>query len=290
MTQHPALSDPEYSTPGTSLGLISVFRYRYMLSLLIKKGTTTRYYGSALGWAWSYIRPFAQFCLYWVIIGMLLGVDKGIKLFPIHLFAGLIFVNLFSEVFRNTTDALVKNKALIGKIYLPRELFPVSTAFVAVIHFLPQAAVLLIICIVMGWTLNLLHLLIFVGAIAIVMLFALGLGLFFGALNVLYRDSKNFVDLILMFATWSSPVLYASAMVKAKAPEWLYNIYMSNPVTGAVELSHLAFWKSLPGATEPSLDPNLWIFVLVGIAITVCTLFVGQFVFHRLEGRFAQNL
>lgn len=288
MTQHPALSDPEYDTPGSSKGLVSVFQYRYLLSLLIKKGVATRYYGSALGWAWSYIRPLAQFCMYWVVIGVLLGVNRGIELFPIYLFSGLVFVNLFSETFRNTTDALIKNKALIRKIFLPRELFPVSAAFGAVIHFLPQTAVLLVICIVMGWTVTWIQVLAFILAVLITVTFALGLGLFFGAYNVLYRDSKNFVDLILMFATWSSPVLYSFTRVQEHAPEWLYYLYMSNPVTASVELSHFAFWAPL--VSDADLPPQLMAHVITGGILALLTLFLGQFVFHRLEGRFAQNL
>lgn len=288
MTQHHALTDPEYSTPGDSRGLISVFQYRYLLSLLIKKGVSTRYYGSALGWTWSYIRPLAQFCMYWVVIGILLGVSRGVDYFPIYLFSGIVVVNLFSETFRNTTDALIKNKALIGKIFLPRELFPVSAAFGAIIHFLPQTVVLLVVCIVMGWTVTWFQVLAFLAAIALTVVFALGLGLFFGAFNVLYRDSKNFVDLILMFATWSSPVLYTFDRVQRHAPDWLYHLYMSNPVTGSVELMHTVFWDPIANSTVR--PPHLEIYVLVGAGITLLTLFVGQFVFHRLEGRFAQNL
>lgn len=288
MTPHRSLSDPEYSTPGISLGLISVFRYRYLLSLLVKKGISTRYYGSALGWAWSYIRPLAQFCMYWVVIGILLGVSRGVEYFPIYLFSGIVIVNLFSETFRNTTDALIKNKALISKIYLPRELFPVSAAVGAIIHFLPQTAVLLVICIVMGWTVTWVQVLAFMLAILITVVFALGLGLFFGAFNVLYRDSKNLVDLILMFATWSSPVLYTFEMVQSRAPEWLYHLYMSNPVTAAVELMHTAFWN--PIAQSTMRPAHLELYVLIGGTLALVALFIGQLVFRRLEGRFAQNL
>ncbi|MFC7766203.1 hypothetical protein [Leucobacter soli] len=77
MTEHSALRDPEYSIPGDSRGLLSLPKHRYLLSLLIKKGVATRYYGSALGWAWSYIRPLAQFFMYWIVIGVLLGVARG---------------------------------------------------------------------------------------------------------------------------------------------------------------------------------------------------------------------
>ena len=288
MTDADVLRDPEYSTPGSSRGLLSVFEYRYLLSLLIRKGISTRYYGSALGWVWSYIRPLAQFFMYYLVIGVLLGANRGMEYFPIYLFSGIIMVNLFSETLRNTTDALVSNKALISKIFLPRELFPVAATAGAIIHFLPQAAVLLVICLFIGWTFTWMHILTFIGAVALVAMFALGLGLFFGALNALYRDAKNVVDVILMFSTWASPVLYSAQLVKDMAPAWLYQVYILNPVTSAVELSHETFWVMLePGHFRPE---NLGFNIGIGYGIAFVTLFIGQLVFRKLEARFAQSI
>lgn len=294
MTHQSVLNDPEFRTPGDSKGLLSVFQHRYLLSLLVKKGVTTRYYGSALGWIWSYIRPLAQLFMYGVVIGILLGVARGagMKFFPIYLFSGIIMVNLFSESFRSTTSAIVSNKALIRKIYLPREMFTVSAAIGSVIHFLPQAAILLAVCIIFGWTVTWAQLGAFVVAVLIVTLFALGLGLFFGGLNVAYRDSKNIVDIILMFSTWSSPVLYPFTLVKEQAAnhdlEWLYHVYMCNPVTVGVELTHNAFW--LPLNPEYPRPEFLTTYTFVALGIVAVTLIVGQLVFRKMEGRFAQSL
>lgn len=288
MTDAAILRDPEYATPGSSRGLLSIFKYRYLLSLLIRKGVLTRYYGSVLGWVWSYIRPLAQFFMYYMVIGVLLGANRGMEYFPIYLFSGIIMVNLFSETLRNATDAVVGNKALISKIFLPRELFSVAAAAGAIIHFLPQAAVLLVICLILGWTVTWLQIVMFVAAVVLVSIFALGLGLFFGAVNAIYRDAKNVVDIILMFSTWASPVLYSAQLVKDLAPEWLYRLYMLNPVTSGVELSHETFWVPIePSGFRPD---ELMLNVGIGYAIALATLGIGQVVFHKLEARFAQSL
>jgi ABC-2 type transport system permease protein len=280
--------DPDFDTPGKSQGLVDVVKRRYLLRLLIRKGIATRYYGSVLGWVWSYIRPGAQFLMYYIVVGVILGVNRGIDWFPIYLFSGIVAVNLFSETMRNTTDALTSNKALVRKIYLPRELFPVSACGVALIHFLPQAVLLLVVSIICGWTIGWLQVVGFFGGALLIVLFALGLGLFFGAINAVYRDAKNIVDLILMFSTWASPVLYSALMVHDRVPTWIYHIYMSNPITGAVELFHDTFW--LPLAPDSERPENLVIYLLIGFGITVVTLFIGQLVFRRLEGTFAQRL
>ncbi|WP_200332420.1 MULTISPECIES: ABC transporter permease [unclassified Leucobacter] len=288
MTYQSALTDPEFDTPGKSKGLWDVFRHRYLLSLLLKKSVTTRYYGSALGWIWSYVQTIAHFLMYYVVIGIVLGMHKDIQYFPVYLFCGLITVNLFSEVLRNTTSSITDNASLVKKIYLPRELFPVAAVGGAITHFLPQAGVLLIICIVLGWTITVMQVVAFVLGLVVVIVFALGLGLFFGALNVAYRDAHNVVGLILMFATWASPVLYMSSMIRDIAPNWVYTIYMLNPVTATVELFHNVFWLPIaPGSDRPS---GLMLNALIALGIALVTLVIGQLTFRKMEGTFAQYL
>lgn len=288
MTQHAALKDPEYTTPGTSKGLLDVFRHRYLLTLLLRKGVSTRYYGSVLGWVWSYVRPGAQFLMYYLVIGVIMGAHRDIDYYPIYLFAGITAVNLFSETLRNTTSAIVDNASLVKKIYLPRELFPIAAAGVAMIHFLPQAILLILISIIFGWQFSLASIAAFAAGLIIIMVFAVGLGLFFGAINVAYRDARNIVDIILMFATWASPVLYSWQMVRDLAPSWFFHGFMANPMTVAVELFHNSFWLSLTPETERPV--HLLFYTSVAAVISLVTLFIGQLVFRRQEGSFAQNL
>ena len=288
MSGNEILDDPNFQKPGSNRGLLAVFRHRYLLSLLLKKGVATRYHGSVLGWVWSYIRPAAQFLMYFLVIGVLLNQNRGVELFPIYLFSGIVAVNLFSEALRNTTSAIIDNKSLVKKIYLPRALFPVAALGVGLIHFLPQVALLLVVAIIFGWTLGWIPIVAFLIGVLLILTFSLGLGLFFGAINVSYRDAKNVVDLILMFATWASPVLYSWEMVHERAPEWLYHIYMSNPMTAAVEMFHTAFW--LPMAPSANRPPEMILHTLIAAGVALVTLFIGQLTFKKLEGSFAQNL
>lgn len=214
--------------------------------------------------------------------------NRGIELFPIYLFSGIVAVNLFSEALRNTTSAIVDNKSLVKKIYLPRELFPIAAVGVGLVHFLPQAILLLVVALIFGWTIGWVQVFAVILGVALIITFALGLGLFFGAINVAYRDAKNFVDLILMFATWASPVLYSWNMVYEHAPAWLYNLYMVNPMTAAVELFHTAFW--LPLAPDSARPTDIVLHTAIAAAIAAFTFVIGQLTFRKLEGSFAQNL
>lgn len=226
--------------------------------------------------------------MYFLVLGVLLGGRKEITFFPIYLFAGIVAVNLFSEVLRNTTSAITDNKSLVKKIYLPRALFPIAAVGVGLVHFLPQALLLLIVSLVFGWTFSWAAVGGFIAGMLLIVVFGLGLGFFFGAINVAYRDSKNFVDLILMFATWASPVLYSWTLVHEKAPTWLYNIYMVNPVTAAVELFHTSFW--VPIAPQDPRPSALLVHTLIAVAVAITTLLIGQLTFRKMEGNFAQHL
>lgn len=275
--------------PGQGSGLIDVFRRRYLLSLLVRKEVQLRYRGSALGWAWSYVKPVTQFLVFFVALGVFLNLNGSIPNYPVYLFSGLIIVNLFSEAFSNGTKSLVDNAPLIKKIYLPRELFPVSSTLVALVNFLPQAIVLSVVCLLVGWAPNVTQIAGIALGIAIIVVLAMGLSLLFGSINVSFRDAQNFVELIVLVATWASPVLYQWAMVAKILPDWLMVIYQLNPLTAAVELLHAGFWYPTTNG-QTSLPPNLLFFGLCALAISGLLLALGQLVFHKLERRFAQDL
>ena len=74
-----------------------------------------------------------------------LDLNRGIPNYAIYLFSGIIVINLFSEAFKNATTSVVGNAPLVRKVYLPRQLFAVSAAIVALVHFLPQLALLLVV-------------------------------------------------------------------------------------------------------------------------------------------------
>lgn len=281
----------EYATPGKGRGLLEVLRWRYLLRLLVRKETATRYRNSALGWIWSYVRPAAQFAIFYVVLGMFLQMNKGIENFALYLFSGIVVINFFSEGFANGTRTLVDNAHLVRKIYLPRELFPVAAVIVSFVHFLPQVGVLLVVCLFFGWVPAGMPVLAILLGLLILVTFTLGLGMLFGSLNVPFRDAQNFVELILLFATWASPVLYSWTMVARVAPDWLMPVYLANPLTSVVQLFHYGFWAPVTdGALQSEFPEGVWLYAVASLITSLVVLFVGQMVFRRLEPKFAQDL
>lgn len=284
-----APSTAGFVRPGQGNGLVDVLRRRYLLSLLVRKEVRVRYRGSVLGWLWSYVKPLTQFAVFYLALGVFLRQNAAVENYAVYIFSGLIAVILFSEAFSNGTRSLVDNAPLIKKIYLPRELFPVASSLVALVNFVPQLLVIVVINLVIGWRPSLLQLLGVLLGVVIIVVFATGLSLLFGSVNVSFRDAQNFVELITLVATWVSPVLYQVSMVESVLPGWAITIYQLNPLTAAVELMHQGLWApttSAEGAQFSAVAVN----GLIALGISLAVLALGQFVFRRLEGRFAQDL
>jgi ABC-2 type transport system permease protein len=280
----------ELVEPGRGGGLLDVARNRFLLRLIVRKELRVRYRASVLGLFWSYVKPAVQFAVYFLALGVFLKLNQTLEDFAVYLFSGLVVLNFFGEAFGNAARSIVRNAPLVKKIYLPRELFPVATTYVAAIHLLPQVVVLFAGALVSGWRPSAAA----VGAallgFAIVTVLVTGLGLLLAALNVYFRDFENIVDLLLLVVVWLSPVLYPWSFVRdALGSGWLMQLYLANPLTVAVQLFQRAFWA--PASRGPDdLIPDLFARGAVALVVAVAVLALGQRAFSRLEGRFAQEL
>jgi ABC-2 type transport system permease protein len=286
----------ELTRPGLGGGFRDLRQSSFLLKLLVRKELKVRYRGSVLGLLWSYVKPAVQFIVFYVALGVFLGLERsarnpdGLSNYAVYLFSGIVLINFFSEALGNSARSIVNNGNLIKKIYLPRELFPVASVWVSAVHFFPQLVVLVIGCVVAGWHPDAFQLLAAVGGFAIVGFLATGLGLLFGAANVYFRDSENLVDMLLMVATWASPVMYSWTMVESKLGPGFFALYQANPITVGVELFHYAFWYPTTDGSA-AMPPNLFsLWLPVGMVISLVVLALGQLTFRRLEGRFAQEL
>jgi ABC-2 type transport system permease protein len=288
------LADEPLREPGKSKGLLEIPKWHYLLKLLVRKEIRVRYRGSVLGMLWTYVKPATQLIVYYIAMGEFLQLNRGVTNYVVYLFSGIVVVNFFNEVLSNTTHSIVWNAPLVGKIYLPRELFPVASLWVAFVHMVPQIVVLAIGAVIFGWRPGLSNIGIGIMGLLIVASAALGLGLMFAAWNVLFRDAENFVDLIAMVAIWVSPVFYRWEMVQSVLPGWLWRIYQANPLAVAVECFHYAFWvptRGIDAAAAAAAMPSLWQeWTLIGLGISVVLVILGQVVFKHHESVFAQEL
>lgn len=276
---------------GRGGGLREALGRRYLLSLLVRKELRVRYRASVLGLGWSYVKPAVQFGVYFVALGLVLR-QREIGDYAVYLFGGLAVVSTFSEAVGNGTRSVVANADLVRKIYLPRELFPLSSVCVSAVHLAPQLVVLGLGALARGWRPDAVGVAALVASLVLTGTLALGVGLLLGALNVLFRDLENLVDLLLMVLVWLSPVFYSATRVTelVGAGSWLERLYQANPLTVAVELMHRATWAHASPGNADLLPGGLLRDTVVAFVVAVVVLVLGQAVFRRLTGRFAQEL
>lgn len=274
---------------GTAGSIADIWRYRELLELLVRREIKVRYKDSALGFLWSLLRPLALLLVYYIAIGKFLGAQRAIPDFAVYVFTGLTAWQVFSEIVSSGTSSIVANGALVKKVYLPREVFPLSVVGSALFNFAIQIGILVAATALLGrfptgsrWLYLPLSLLVLVT-------FATALGVLMAAVNVYLRDMQYLVEIVMLVLFWTTPVVYSWELVRnaLEASPGLQNLYLANPVTAAVLGLQRTFWVAGDGRAMPA---DLGGRLLVMLAVSLVLLWVSQRIFTRLEGNFAQEL
>jgi ABC-2 type transport system permease protein len=285
--------DAPLSPPSASTGLLEVFRRRYLLRLLVRRELSARYQGSVLGLLWSYVNPLTQFCIYYFVMGVLFRLHQDVPNFAIHMFCGIIIVHFFNETFNAGTRSIMRNKALVQKMALPREMFPVASMLVSAYHMLPQFVILTVICFFTGWTPEPVSVVALVLALAIIMTLGTAMALMFSAANVFFRDVSNVASIMTNFVRFGVPMIYPYSLV-AERFHGHTEFYLANPIAEAVLLVQRAFWVGStddPAATIAAHMPDhLFTRSIIALGISLVVLGVGQLVFSRLENKIPERL
>nr|WP_237448005.1 ABC transporter permease [Nocardioides flavescens] len=275
---------------------------------MVRREIKARYVGSKFGLAWSYINPTVRFFTFYFVFGIIL--QRGnIPHFAIHLFAGMVIVHFFTESFNAGTRSIMANKAVVSKMPVPREMFPVASMLVSLYHTGPQLVVLVIACLATGsFAPDLVGLGAAVLAFVIVLLLGTAMGVMFSAINVLFRDLTRIVQTLTQMLPFSVPMMYPYTLVADRFREFptLHHLYLFNPLTECVLLIQRAFWWTTIGPSEvadanrdgPVFNPDvaanfpdhLWqrSFAMLGFALLF--LLFAQWVFRRLDDRIPERL
>jgi ABC-2 type transport system permease protein len=279
-----------------------IFRHRELLDLLIRRELKSRYKDSRLGFLWSFVRPLTQLLVYYVVIGQILhGADRAPQ-FAIFVFSGITIWGLYNEIIVAGTSSIIGNAALIKKVYLPREIFPLSVVGSALFNFAVQFAVLAAAIILLGQVPLHWEFFYAVGAVAVAVIFALAVALVLSAVNVFLRDVRYIVEVAMLLLFWASPIIYPWSNVvdyglKAHVT-WLAEVYLLNPISDIVLAFQRGMWIAGSHAAHvsgvlvpaqpwpPHMALRLLIFGIIGLVL----LWVAQRIFARLQGNFAQEI
>lgn len=266
---------------------------RALLGNLVRRELRVRYKGSVLGFFWSLLNP----AMYLVVFSLVFTVflPTRVEQFGIFMLSGLLVWNFFSGSVQAAARSLIENRALVQKVWFPREVLPLASIGAGLVNMALQALVLVAGMIVFQKAPDLRGIPILLLAILAVLLVTMGLGLMLAALTVGYRDIEHLIDVGLTAWFWMSAVVfpYGAVADKLGGHEWIAFV---NPVLAPI----LAFQRVLYNPSPVPADgavvlPDLslrWHItpLLVSCAVGVVLIAVGLRVFAHREDSFGDQL
>lgn len=252
-----------------------IWRHRELLFFLAWRDILVRYKQTVVGVSWVLIRPLLTMVILTAVFGRVANLPSGDTPYAILVFTGLLPWFYFSNSLSESSNSIITNSNMVSKVFFPRIIVPASTVVVGSVDFAISFLVLLLLMVWfhvgVSWPLLLLPILgVWVAALS------LGLGLWFSALTVRYRDFRHIVPFLLQLGVYASPVGYSTSLIPSK---WT-PIYYLNPIAGIID----AFRWSVIGS-----PPNAY-GVLYALVVTFIVLALGVRYFRAREFSFADDL
>lgn len=218
--------------------LRALWAYRGFILGSVRREFQSRYQNSLLGMAWTVLNPLAMIVVYTVIFAQIMrsrlpGVDSTFG-YSIYLCAGLLTWGLFAEITSRAQTVFIENASLLKKLSFPRISLPFIVVGNAAVNFTIVfglfTAFLLLSGNFPGWVFTAL-----VPVVGLLALFALGLGITLGVLNVFFRDVGQFFGIFLQFWFWLTPIVYPANVLPERIARWLVELNPMARVIGACQ-------------------------------------------------------
>jgi lipopolysaccharide transport system permease protein len=271
----PVASDWVENRPGRGFGwagALALWEYRELLGFFAVRDLKVRYKQAVFGFAWAVFQPLAGVAVFTVVFHELAGVETRGVPYPVFAFAGLAAWSYVSTSTTESTESLVRDAALVTKVYFPRAVAPLAAMLPGLVDLLVSLVVLAGLMLIYGYA-PAVSLLALPMAIAALLAIPLGVGLWLSALNVQYRDIRLVIAFLIQLWLFASPVAYPVDAV----PERWQLLYACNPAAGGLDLFRWSVLGTpLHGAT-----------VAVSLLAAATVAVSGFLYFHRVERRFA---
>lgn len=247
-------------------------QYRDLFFFLVWRDIKVLYAQTILGFTWALIQPLTQIVLFTIVFGKVAKIStEGI---PYFLFATVAIIpwTYMSQAMTISSQSLVLGQNMLGKIYFPRLIFPLTPVLAKLVDFV--ISLLVLFCVVLYYRVSPSWNLVFLPLFVIQMIcLPAGIGMWLSALAIRYRDVKHAMPFVVRMLMYTAPIVYSASSI----PEKYRIIYSLNPIVGLIE----AFRACLLGTPMP------WLFIWPGVIITLIVLVSGALYFKRMEAVFA---
>lgn len=243
--------------------LKAVWNFRGFVAGSVRREYQLRYRGTMLGIAWTVLQPLAMILIYTLIFSQVMkaklpGVEGSFS-YSIYLCAGIIAWGLFAEIIQRSQSVFLDNANLLKKLSFPRLTLPVIVVASALVNFSIIFALFLLFLLITG-NLPGSAILAMVPLLVVQVLFAVGLGITLGVLNVFFRDAGQLSGLMLQFWFWATPIVYPASIL----PEWLLPWMNLNPMYHLMQ-----GYQNIFVASQWPDWPNLALIALVAVGLAL---------------------
>jgi len=260
--------------------LRALWTYRGFIMGSVKREFQSKYRNSLLGGAWMVLNPLAMIIVYTVIFSQIMrarlpGVESSFA-YSIYLCAGILTWSVFAEITGRAQNTFIENANLLKKLSFPRLCLPVIVVANALVNFAIVFGLFTLFLVVTG-NFPGLPFLALIPMLLLLVLFAIGLGITLGVLNVFFRDVGQFFGIVLTFWFWLTPIVYPVSILSEAVQSWI----RFNPMTAMVD----AFQTILVQQQWPN-----WVNVWPTLAISIILCLLGFSLFRKHAGEMVDEL
>jgi len=235
--------------------LLQIWQNRFFIFTAIKVDFETQFSRSALGSLWAILNPLVMVAIYAFVLSKIMqakltGIDNSYA-YPIYLISGIIGWTLFTEIISRSLTVFIDNGHYLKKLSFPHSNLIFIVLGVAFVNTAILTTASMVIFLMLGFppTMSLLWLL---PLGCLTALFALGLGVIVGILNVFVRDVGQVVPIVLQLLFWLTPIVYTINII----PVDVRHLIELNPMFTVIDMYH----DILAYQVTPSLSSLLELF------------------------------
>lgn len=263
------------------INLRELYQYRDLVWLFFKRNYSTRYKQTILGPMWLIFNPLITVSLYALIFGRLAGLSaSGVPQFLFYLCSNALWA-FFATCLTETSNTFTANAAIMGKVYFPRLVMPMSSVLTGMLDLLIQLAMLVLAIVgycIVGYNFGInLSILLVPVLILQVGLLGLGCGIIIASLTTKYRDLVILVGFGVQLWMYATPVVYTTGII----PQKYLGLYMLNPMASIIE----CFRSVILG-----IPTNAWQYWGISWIVTFVVLFIGVILFSKIEKTFMDTV
>jgi lipopolysaccharide transport system permease protein len=256
------------------LQLRELAEYRELALFMAWRDIKVRYKQTLLGVAWAIVQPLMAMLLFTIVFGRIARLPSDGVPYPLFSFAGLLPWQLFAASLLGSANSLVGSGGLLTKVYFPRLIVPLAATLATLVDFLVSFAVLAVLMAYYRVAPAPAAIVVVPLLVGLALATSMGVGLWFAALNVKYRDVQYVLPFLVQLWLFASPVAYSASMIQSPTAR---TVYALNPMASVIQGVR---WALIGGPAPVGL---VWPSVIVAAALLVS----GLFFFKRMEGTFA---